>query len=137
MVVSRHGHDAAGFSLHQTSNAACHPPSHSDSHHRVTSDLDAFEVSQSGTLCTADVGGLRAAGVESAACGRAQRVEHLALHRWPMKLKRSSGETCSGRIPWNQKSLSICLWASFKIFVSLRVIPQRDCSLSHMQMLLR
>jgi hypothetical protein len=55
MVVSRHGHDAAGFSLHQTSKAACHPPSHSGSHHRVTSDLDAFEVAQSGALCTADV----------------------------------------------------------------------------------
>ena len=25
------------------------------SHHRVTSDLDAFEVAQSGALCTADV----------------------------------------------------------------------------------
>jgi hypothetical protein len=51
------------------------------SHHRVTSDLDAFEVTQSGTLCTADVGDLRAAGVEGAACGRAQRVGHFALHR--------------------------------------------------------
>jgi hypothetical protein len=88
------------------------------SHNRVTSDLDASEVAQSGTLCTADVGGLRAAGVESTACGRAQRVGHFALQRWPMKLKRSSGETCSDRIPWNQKSLSICLWASFKIFLA-------------------
>lgn len=34
-----------------------------------------------------------------------------------MKRKRTNSETCSGRIPWNQKSLSICLWASFKIFM--------------------
>ena len=40
------------------------------SHHRVTSDLDAFEVTQSGALSTADVGGLRAAGVEGAAARR-------------------------------------------------------------------
>jgi len=106
------------FRFIKQEKAACHPPRQSNSHHRVTSDLDAFEVAQSGTLCTADVGGLRAAGVESAACGRAQRVGHLALHRWPMKLKRSSVETCSGRFTWNQKSLSNCLWASFKIFMA-------------------
>jgi hypothetical protein len=38
------------------------------SHHRVTSDLDALKVAQRRTLCTADVGGLRAARVEGAAC---------------------------------------------------------------------
>ena len=48
------------------------------SHHRVTSDLDAFEVAQSGKLCTADVGGLRAAGVEGAAAWGVQRVGHFA-----------------------------------------------------------
>jgi len=51
------------------------------SHHRVTSDLDAFEVTQSGALSTADVGGLRAAGVEGAATWGVQRVGHFALHR--------------------------------------------------------
>jgi hypothetical protein len=48
------------------------------SHHRVTSDLDAFEVAQSGALSTADVGGLRAAGVEGAAAWGVQRVGHFA-----------------------------------------------------------
>jgi hypothetical protein len=47
-------------------------------HHSVASDLDAFEVTQSGALSTADVGGLRAAGVEGAACGPTKRVGHFA-----------------------------------------------------------
>jgi hypothetical protein len=51
------------------------------SQHRVTSDLDAFEVKQSEALCTADVGGLRAEGVEGAACGPIKRVGHFAWHR--------------------------------------------------------
>jgi hypothetical protein len=48
------------------------------SHHRVTSDLDTFEVAQSRALSTADVGGLRAAGVEGAAAWGVQRVGHFA-----------------------------------------------------------
>ena len=51
------------------------------SHHRVTSDLDAFEVAQSGTLGAAYVGGLRATGVEGAAARRVERVGHFILHR--------------------------------------------------------
>jgi hypothetical protein len=51
------------------------------SHHRVTSDLDAFEVTQSGALSAADVSGLWAAGVEGAAARRVERVGHFALHR--------------------------------------------------------
>mgnify|MGYP006211199235 CR=1 FL=1 len=50
------------------------------SHHRVTSDLDAFEVAQSGALGAADVGGLWAAGVEGAAARWVERVGHFALH---------------------------------------------------------
>ena len=46
----------------------------------MTSDLDAVEVTQSGTLCTADVGGLRAARVEGAAAWGVERVGHFALH---------------------------------------------------------
>ena len=52
-----------------------------ESHHRVTSDLDALEVAQSRTLSTADVGSLRAAGVEGAARGWVERVGDFALHR--------------------------------------------------------
>ena len=52
-----------------------------ESHHRVTSDLDAFEVAQRRPLCAADVGGLRATWVKSAARGGVERVGHFALHR--------------------------------------------------------
>ena len=54
---------------------------HSD--HHVTRDLDAFEIAQQGALCTANVGGLGAARVKCATCGRVQGVGHFALHRGP------------------------------------------------------
>ena len=51
-----------------------------DSNHRVTSDLDALEVTQNRTLGAADVGGLGATGVKGAAAGRVERVGYFALH---------------------------------------------------------
>jgi len=45
------------------------------SHHRMTSGLDAFEVAQRRTLCTANVGGLRAAGYQSPDCNRRLMVK--------------------------------------------------------------